>query len=182
MDRGACYDAHMPQPFDEAFLADLPYDPEVLMFDEIIEIDRADNRVVCRMPTDKPMPFTVSQRAHPIRHPRHVAGGTLVHASGMLGFVHAYYLHGLRHADGWIGYGAHIYQVVFRKLVPPGQPIIASCKETRARRGATRQFVKYAFEFRHEGDICYEGEQSALWIKVSENDPGTVNPIEDASA
>jgi 3-hydroxymyristoyl/3-hydroxydecanoyl-(acyl carrier protein) dehydratase len=168
--------AAMPQPFDKAFLADLPYDPEVLMFDEILEIDQADNRVVCRMPTDRPLPFTVSQRAHPIRHPRHVAGGTLVHASGMLGFVHAYYLHGLRHADGWIGYGTHIYQVVFRKLVPPGEPIIASCKEIRARRGTTRHFVKYAFEFHHEGDVCYQGEQSAMWVKVAENE--VVDPTE----
>ena len=56
-----------------------------------------------------------------------------------------------------------------RRLVPPGEPIIASCKETRARRGATRHFVKYAFEFRHEGDVCYEGEQSALWTKVTED-------------
>jgi 3-hydroxymyristoyl/3-hydroxydecanoyl-(acyl carrier protein) dehydratase len=162
--------ADMPRPFDEAFLADLPYDPEVLMFDEILDIDETDNRVVCRMPTDRPLPFTISQRAHPIRHPRHVAGGTLVHASGMLGFVHAYYLHGLRHADGWIGYGTHIYQVVFRKLVPPGEPIIASCKEIRARRGATRQFVKYTFEFHHEGDLCYQGEQSAMWTKITEQE------------
>lgn len=173
--------ANMPQPFDEAFLADLPYDPEVLLFDEIIEIDEADNRVVCRMPTDRPLPFTMSQRVHPIRHPRHVAGGTLVHASGMLGFVHAYYLHGLRHADGWIGYGTHIHHVVFRKLVAPGEPIIASCKEIRARRGTTRQFIKYVFEFRHEGELCYQGEQSALWMKVTEGDEPNVQEM-DAEA
>lgn len=172
------YEEGMPQPFDEAFLADLPYDPEVLLFDEIVELNREENLVVCRMPTDRPLPFTVSQRAHPIRHPRHVAGGTLVHASGMLGFVHAYYLHGMRHADGWIGYGTHIYQVVFRKLVPPGEPIIASCKEVKARRGTTRHFVKYSFEFRHEGDICYQGEQSALWTKITNNEEPVESDIE----
>ena len=158
------------QTFDDAFLADLPYDPEVLLFDAIVELDPAEKRVVCRMPTDKPLPFTTSQRAHPSRHPRHVAGATLVHASGMLGFIHSYFLHGMRHSEGWIGYGTHLYQVVFRKLVPPGEPIIATCREVRGRRGATKQFVRYAFEFRHEGDVCYEGEQSAVWMKVGEGD------------
>ncbi|MDI1433063.1 hypothetical protein [Polyangium sorediatum] len=159
------------QPFDDAFLADLPYDPEVLLFDAIVELDPDGKRVVCQMPTDKPLPFTTSQRVHPVRHPRHVAGATMVHASGMLGFIHSYYLHGMRHAAGWIGYGTHLYQVVFRKLVPPGAPILATCREVRARRGATKHFVRYAFEFRHEGDVCYEGEQSAVWMKVGEGDP-----------
>jgi len=161
----------LPRPFDEAFLADLPYDPSVLLFDQIVEIDEAEKRVVCRMPTDVPLPFTGAQRAHPVRHPRHVAGGALVHASGMLGFIHSYYLYGMRHSEGWIGYGTHLYKVVFRKLVAPGAPIIATCREVRGRRGSQRQFVRYAFEFRHEGDVCYEGEQSAVWMKVGEDGP-----------
>ena len=141
----------------------------MLLFDELLEADAERKVVVCQMPTDRPLPFTVWQRAHPVRHPRHVAGATLVHASGMLGFVHSYFLHGLRHAEGWIGYGTHLYHVTFRKLVPPGSPIIAACREVRARRGETRHFVRYAFEFRHEGEICYEGEQSAVWMKVDES-------------
>ncbi len=90
----------------------------------------------------------------------------MVHATGMLGFVHAYHLLGLRHHDGWIGYGTHIHRVVFRKLVQPGTPIIASCTATRTRKGKQRCFIRYAFEFRHEGDLCYEGEQSAMWLNV----------------
>ncbi|UQA63309.1 hypothetical protein [Polyangium aurulentum] len=163
----------LPHRFDAAFLADLPYDPEVLLFDELLEADPANKVVICRMPTDVPLPFTTSQRADPLRHPQHVAGATLVHASGMLGFIHSYYLYGMRHADGWIGYGTHLYQVTFRKLVPPGSPIVAACREVRGRRGPSKQFVKYAFEFRHEGDVCYEGEQSAVWMKVGEGEvPG----------
>jgi len=27
----------------------------------------------------------------------------MVHVTGMLGFAHAYFVLGLRHADGWIG-------------------------------------------------------------------------------
>lgn len=155
-----------PCEFDAAFLADLPYEPAVLMFDRILELDREQSRVVCRMPTDGAIPFTDRQRAHPERHPRHVAGAALVHATGMLGFVHAYYLIGLRHAAGWIGYGTHIHKAVFRKLVPPGSPIEAACVATRSRLGKSRHVVRYSFEFRHDGDLCYEGDQSAIWIQT----------------
>jgi 3-hydroxymyristoyl/3-hydroxydecanoyl-(acyl carrier protein) dehydratase len=157
-----------PCRFEQAFLDDLPYDPEVLLFDEILELDPERNLVRCRMPTDRPLPFTTSQRAHPVRHPSHVAGAVMVHATGMLGFVHAWYLLGLRHHAGWVGYGTHIHRVVFRKLVPPGAPIEATCTATRTRAGKTRYVVRYSFDFRHEGDVCYEGDQSAVWMLVGD--------------
>jgi len=159
----------LPAPgsrFDAAFLDDLPYSPEVLFFDRILEIDPDRSMVRCSMPTDVPLPLTSSQRAHPVRHPSHVAGAVTVHATGMIGFVHAYYLLGVRHAEGWIGYGTHIHRVVFRKLVTPGSPIEATCVATKKRIGKTRHFLRYSFEFRHEGAICYEGDQSAIWINV----------------
>jgi hypothetical protein len=155
---------------DPEFLADLPYDPEALFFEELLEIDRDKGLVRCRMPTHEALPLTRSQRAHPERHPRHVAGGLMVHATGMLGFIHAYYILGLRHQQGWIGYGTHIHRVVFRKLVPPGAPIEAVCEATRTRAGKQRYFVRYRFELRHEGALCYEGDQSAAWLLVT---PGT---------
>lgn len=133
--------------------------------------------VRCKMPTDVPLPFTSSQRAHPVRHPRHVAGAVMVHATGSLGFVHAYYVLGLRHRDGWVGYGTHIHRVVFRKLVPPGSPIDATCIATKVRRGKTRMLVRYQFEFRHEGDVCYEGDQTAVWLDTTAAGPGEA-PVE----
>ena len=157
---------------DPDFLADLPYDPSVMFFDELSAVEDDGNLLRCRMPTDRPMPITSAQRAHPVRHPRHVAGAVMVHATGMLGFVHAYYVLGLRHHQGWIGYGTHIHRVVFRKLVVPGPtPIDAVCRITKKRIGKARCFVRYAFEFRHEGQLCYEGDQSAMWIKVDEATP-----------
>jgi len=160
-----------PCPFDEAFLADLPYSPEVLFLDRILELDAEKRTVVCRMPTDRPLPLTESQRVHPVRHPKHVAGAVMVHATGMLGFVHAYYLLGLRHHEGWIGYGTHIHRVVFRKLVVPGEPIIATCTATRERLGKERHFLRYSFEFRHEGQVCYEGDQTAVWMIAKDGAP-----------
>lgn len=157
---------------DPAFLADLPYDPSVLFFDELTAIENDGDLLRCRMPTAQVMPITSAQRAHPLRHPQHVAGAVMVHATGMLGFVHAYYVLGLRHHQGWIGYGTHIHRVVFRKLVTPGPaPIEAVCTITKKRIGKARCFLRYAFEFRHEGQVCYEGDQSAMWLKVDEATP-----------
>ncbi len=158
----------MPCAFDDAFLADLPYDPQVLLFDQLLEADAERRLVRCRMPTERPLPFTDQQRVHPTRHPRHVAGAVMVHATGMLGFVHAYYLLGLRHSAGWVGYGSNIHKVAFRKLVPPGTPIEATCTATKQRLGKSRHVIRYSFEFTHEGDVCYEGDQSAFWLRVDE--------------
>lgn len=154
---------------DPAFLADLPYDPSVLFFDELTSIEADGDVLRCRMPTAQALPITSAQRAHPVRHPQHVAGAVMVHATGMLGFVHAYYVLGLRHHQGWIGYGTHIHRVVFRKLVVPGPaPIEATLKITKKRIGKARCFLRYEFEFLHEGQVCYEGDQSAMWLKVDE--------------
>ncbi|WP_438038580.1 hypothetical protein [Sorangium sp. So ce128] len=166
---GAASGAPLPVklgPFDAEFLADLPYDPSVLFFDELLEMDAEKGLVRCRMPTDRPMPLVDAQRAHPLLHPRHVAGAIMVHATGMLGFVHAYHLLGLRHREGWIGYGTNIHRVVFRKLVQPGAPIEATCVATRSRLGVKRHMIRYSFEFRHEGSVCYEGDQTAVWMRV----------------
>ena len=152
---------------DPAFLDDLPYDPEVLFFDELLALDREKDLIRCRMPTHDALPITSAQRAHPVLHPRHVAGAVMVHATGMLGFIHAYHLLGLRHRDGWIGYGTHIHRVVFRKLVTPGTPIEATCQATRTRAGKQRYFVRYRFELRHEGAVCYEGDQTAVWLRTT---------------
>lgn len=168
-------------PFDAAFLDDLPYAPEVLLFDRLLEVDRERGVVRCSMPTDVPLPLTDSQRHHPVRHPKHVAGGLLVHATGMLGFVHAYHVVGLRHHAGWIGYGTHLHSAVFRKLVEPGGPLEATCTTVRQRLGKTRHFVRYAFEFRRDGAVCYESEQSAVWLNV-EADPSAARPGAEATA
>jgi hypothetical protein len=154
-------------PFDPEFLADLPYDPEVLLFDGLVEVNKDESRVTARMPTLDSLPLTRSQRVDPVKHPRHISGGLLVHATGMLGFVHAYYVLGLRHGEGWTGYGTHIHSATFRKLVPPGTPIQATCKATKMRSGRGRHLARYSFTFTHEGDLCYEGDQTAMWMNTA---------------
>ena len=156
-----------PHEFEQAFLDDLPYEPRVLLLDRIESFDTTSRTFVCRMPTDTPMPFTDAQRNHPIKHPHHVSGAAMIHVTGTLGFVHLYYMLNRRHADGWIGYGTNIHKAVFRKLVPPGKPMLCQCKETRARIMGERIFVTYEFEYRHEGDIAFESKQSAMWFNTN---------------
>jgi hypothetical protein len=155
-------------PIDPAFVADCPYGPGGLLIDEILEIDAANDRVVGRMPTFDELPLTREQRAHPLRHPRHVSGGLMVHMTGMIAFVHAYYVLGLRHADGWVGYGAKIHAARFRALAPPGEPMILECKATQKRVTNTSVFARYAFVFKQKDTTVYEGDQSALWTRVVE--------------
>src|SRR5579863_3606553 len=114
-------------PLDPAFVAACPYAPGGLLLDEVLEIDRGAGRVVARMPTHDDLPLTREQRAHPTRHPRHVSGGLMVHMTGMMGFVHAYYVLDLRHAEGWIGYGGRIHSARFRALARPGEPLVLEC-------------------------------------------------------
>lgn len=158
-----------PCAFDQEFLDDLAYEPEVLLFDQLLELDEAQSLVRCRMPVHADLPLTRSQRAHPVRHPRHVNGGLIIHATGALGVVHAYYLFGLRHGDGWVGYGTHIHRGVFRRMIVPGPPAEGMCRAVRARKGKARYFVRYDLELRQEGALCYQGDHSAVWLRIDPN-------------
>jgi 3-hydroxymyristoyl/3-hydroxydecanoyl-(acyl carrier protein) dehydratase len=161
-------------PLDPAFVADCPYGPGGLLIDDILEIDASRNFVKARMPAHEDLPLTREQRVHPVRHPRHVSGGLMVHMTGMVGFVHSYYVLGLRHADGWVGYGAKIYSARFRALARPGDPLILEGKATQVRRGEVNIFAKYEFRFLQGETLVYEGEQSAMWMKVAE---GALPPV-----
>jgi hypothetical protein len=156
-------------PLDPAFVADCPYGPGGLLIDEILEVDVAQSRIVCRMPASEELPITREQRAHPVRHPRHVSGGLMVHVTGMVGFAHAYYVLGLRHADGWIGYGARINSAHFRAIAHvPGEPLVLEGRAKKMRRGTTKVLAHYDLKFSQGSTVVYEGDQTAIWIKVGE--------------
>lgn len=154
-------------PLDPEFVNDCPYGPGGLLLDEILEIDVAKSRVVARMPTAPDLPLTREQRTHEIRHPAHVSGGLMVHMTGMLGFVHAYYVLGFRHSDGWVGYGVRMHEVRFHALAPPGDPMVLECVATRVRKIGDRVFARYAFRFSQGERLIYEGDQTALWLRVT---------------
>ena len=99
----------------------------------------------------------------------------MIHMTGMMGFAHAYYLLGLRHADGWIGYGAKINSGRFAALAPTDAPLILECKATRMRRSTGRVVARYVFTFTQTREgattLVYEGDQSAWWMNVNHKDP-----------
>lgn len=154
-------------PLDPAFLEDCPYGPGAILIDEILDVDRDAGLVKARLPATEDLPFTRDQRAHPVRHPRHVAGSVMVHATGILGFAHAYYCLDLRHADGWIGYGTHIHTARFRKMATCDRPLELVCRSTDLRRIRGNIFGRYEFRFYQAGEVVYEGDQSAIFTRMA---------------
>lgn len=150
----------------EDFVADCPYGPGGLLIDDIVRVDRETSTIVARMPTTAELPITREQRAHPERHPQHVSGGLIVHATGIMGFAHGYFVLDLRHADGWIGYGTHIHAARFRKMGRIGPPLTLACTATSVRKMRGALIVRYTFRFEQEGEVVYEGDQTAFWSRV----------------
>jgi hypothetical protein len=153
---------------DPAFVADCPYGPDALLIDDIVSIDRDAGTIVARMPTRADLPLTRDQRTHPERHPRHVAAALMIHATGMMGFAHAYFVLGLRCADGWIGYGTHIHNGRFRRMGKIGEPLLLACTCKQMRRIQTSIFARYTFRFTQSDELIYESEQSAVWSRVAD--------------
>jgi 3-hydroxymyristoyl/3-hydroxydecanoyl-(acyl carrier protein) dehydratase len=151
---------------DPDLVADCPYGPGGLLVDEILHVDSTEDLVRVRMPTTDDLPLTREQRAHPVRHPRHVSGGLMVHMTAIVAFVHAYMVLGLRHRDGWVGYGAKIHRARFRALAPPGEPLVLEGKATQIRRGEASVLARYVFKFTQKDTLVYEGDQTALWMKM----------------
>ncbi len=153
-------------PLDPDFVADCPYGPGGLLLDEIVGVDVEKSWIAARMPTHDDLPLTREQRAHPTFHPRHVSGGLMVHMTGMVGFAHAYYVLGLRHSEGWIGYGGRIHSARFKALAKPGEPLLLECTATQLRRGAKQILGRYELRFTQGETLVYEGDQTAMWLKI----------------
>lgn len=158
-----------PCAVPQEFLDDCPYLPSGFLIDQIVSIDPEKHVVIVRMPTHDDLPITREQRVHPIKHPRHVSGGLMVHMTGMVAFVHTYYVLGLAHRDGWIGYGGRIHSAKFKNLAIPGEPMELECTVTQIRKRDTRVVARYAFRFFQKGTIIYEGDQTAMWLRMDEN-------------
>jgi len=157
-------------PLEQAFIDDCPYAPGGQLIDSLLVVDMEKSLIRVRMPTHDQLPITSEQRVHPVRHPRHVSGGLMVHMTGIAGFVHAYYVLGLRHAEGWIGYGGRIHDARYKALAKPGVPIEIECKATKIRKGTKRAFARYDLRFYQGETLVYVGDQTAMWLKIEEGD------------
>lgn len=149
----------------DEFVADCPYGPSGLLIDDIVSIDRETSTIVASMPTRSDAPLTRDQRVS-ARHPHHVSGALMIHATGMVGFAHGYFVLDLRHADGWIGYGTHIHSARFRRMGKIGSPMILSCKATQVRKIKSTIVARYDLRFEQDGDLVYQGDQTAMWTQL----------------
>ncbi len=157
-------------PLDPDFLADCPYSPEGVLLDEILQIDKEQHVVRARMSTSPDLPLTRFQRVDPLRHPHHVNGGLLVHLTGMMGFVHAYYVLGLRYRDGWVGVGALIKNARYPNMARVGEQLELMLKATKVREGNSKKVVSYDFLFTQDGTTVYKSHQTAMWIRFPLDD------------
>lgn len=154
---------------DPEFIDDCPYGPGGLLLDEILEVDSQRGYVKAKMPTHAELPITREQKTHPLFHPSHVSGGLMVHMTGILGFAHAYYVLGLRHKAGWIGYGAKINSARFKKLASPGKDMILEATSTQVRSSPERIMARYKIVFTQDGETVYEGDQTAMWFLIKQS-------------
>ncbi len=90
----------------------------------------------------------------------------MIHATGIVGFAHAYFVLELRHADGWIGYGTHIHGARFRRMGKIGSPMILACKATQVRKIKSSIVARYELRFEQDGALVYEGDQTAIWSRM----------------
>jgi hypothetical protein len=160
-------------PLDPELIADCPYGPGGLLIDDILEIEPADRRLVARMPTGPDLPITATQRVDPVLHPRHVSAGLMVHMTGIMGYVHVYHFEGLRHREGWTGYGVRIHTARFLQLAHVDRPLRLEVKEHSLRRVGPRMFGRYGFRFLQDDALVYDSEQSAVWIDTRAQDGAT---------
>jgi hypothetical protein len=147
------------------FLDTLFYERAAFLVDEVVRVDEAARALEAVMDTRRPLWLTALQRGDPLVHPRHVSGPELIQLTGNLGMLHAFLFHGVRWDGGWVGFGSRIHRADFKALARVGPPLALRSCETRTRAGPRRVVMRLAFEFRQEGRLCYQGDQSAMFMK-----------------
>lgn len=149
----------------ERFVSTFLYSREAFLIDEVLRIDAETGEVEARMDTTRPLPVARFQVGDPAVHPRHVSAPDLVLVTGNLGCLSAYFLHGVRWDEGWVGFGNRIHRADFRRLVTIGPPLELHSRETRVRVGPRRVVLRYEFRFTQQGELAYYGDQSAMFVK-----------------
>lgn len=155
----------MPVPSD--FQAESLYQEDCWFIHDILEIDKEGGRIVGVLDTNRLGPMTGTQRDVG-GHAPHVPAMVMVQMTGTLGQMHAIWVLGLRATEGWIGYGTHMKSARFRNLATVGDPIRAELTATRVRWFRNTCFVDYRFRYEQNGQLVYESEQTAAWVRGDE--------------
>jgi len=147
------------------FLATYFYDRTAFLIDEVRRIDAETNIVEAVMDTSRHLPYGSLQRGDPAVHPRHVSGPELLMLTANLGSLHAYFVHGCRWDEGWVGYGNRIHRADFKRLARVGPPVLLHSHEVRSRLGPARLVSRYQFRFEQDGEIVYQAEQTDQFLR-----------------
>lgn len=161
----------IPGPYEQSemqhFLATFMYRESAFLVDEVLEMDSEARRIEARLDPDRVLPIAPHQRTD-VNHPGHVSAGELVMVTGCLGCMHAWFFHGCRWDEGWVGFGNRIHRADFKKIALLDAPILLESRETKARVGARRVVLRYEFVFSQRGEVVYRGDQSAMFLKDAE--------------
>ena len=160
----------MPPPEPDQlrrFLAAYLYAEPGFLVDEVTELDPDSGRIQARMETTRPLPYSALQRVGP-HHPAHVSGSDMLALTGNLGCLHAWFFHGCRWNEGWVGFGNRIHRADFRNLARIGPRLELESRETRTRVGSRRVVLRFEFHFRQGDTEVYRGDQTAMFFKSPE--------------
>jgi hypothetical protein len=149
----------------ERFLSTFLYTREAFLIDEVLRVDADERAIDAHMETKGTLPIARFQRGDPQVHPRHVSGPELILVTGNLGCLHAWFFHGCRWDEGWVGFGSRIHRADFRSLVTLGPPLLLHSRETRVRARPKRVVIRYEFRFFQESKLVYYGDQTAIFMK-----------------
>ncbi len=158
----------IPGPYEASemrhFLDTFLYRESVFLVDEVLKLDRTDRCIEARLDHERFLPFAEQQRTD-ANHPAHFSAGELVMVTGCLGCMHAWFFHGCRWDEGWVGFGNRIHRADFKKIALLDAPLELESRETKTRVGERRLVLRYEFLFRQRGDIVYKGDQSAMFLR-----------------
>ncbi len=158
----------IPGPYEPAemrhFLDTFMYREEGVLIDEVLRLDADRGEIEARMDTTRSLPIADHQRVN-VDHPAHVSAGELIMLTGVLGCLHAWFFHGCRWDEGWVGFGNRIHRADFKSLADRGPDLRLHSRETRTRIGERRVVLRYTFEFRQQDRLVYLGDQTAMFVK-----------------
>jgi len=148
----------------DEFLDSYLYEREGFLIDEVLSLDRERHRIRARMDTTRALPFAALQRTGAL-HPAHVSAPEILMVTGSLGCLHAWFFHGCRWDEGWVGFGSRVHRADFKSIARVGPALELVSEETRQRVGPKRVVLRYEFRFHQEGRLVYTGDQSAMFFK-----------------
>ncbi len=158
----------LPGPYEpeqiQRFLETFMYDDRAFLIDEVVGLHAERHEIEARLDTTRPLPFVAYQRARP-GHPAHVSGAELIMVTADLGSLHAWFFHGLRWDEGWVGYGNRIHRADFKTLAAIGPPLELRSREIRVRKRSNRIVIRFEFDFSQAGQPVYFGDQTAMFLR-----------------